>query len=77
MLNADEEVPEIIVSPASGGNYGEQLKAYRKKHGLTQKELGERLGVREGTIRGWERGYSNPRYHVWREYREKLNVMGV
>ena len=37
----------------------------------------KRLGVEEGTIRSWEKGYSKPRYHIWREYKKKLNVTGI
>ena len=76
-LNADEEVFEVIVPITSGSDYAEQIKAYRKKRGLTQKELGERLGVEEGTIRSWEKGYSKPRYHIWRGYKEKLDMEDV
>lgn len=70
MSKADEKVFALIVPSASGDNYAEQIKAYRKKHGLTQKEMGERLGVEEGTIWSWEKGYSKPQYYVWREVKE-------
>jgi len=71
---ADEEVFELIVPAASGDNYAEQIKAYRKNHRLTQKELSEQLGVEEGTIRSWEKGNTKPRYHICRGYREKLDM---
>ena len=61
-----EKVYETIVSFREDQNYADVLKAYRKKNGLTQKELGEKLGVEEGTIRSWEKRYSKPPYHVWR-----------
>lgn len=76
--NADEkDMVEMVVPVASGNDYAEQIKAYRKNHGLTQKELGERLGVEEGTVQSWEKGYSKPRYHIWRGYKEKLDIENV
>jgi len=33
---------------------GEELKAVRMQLGLTQEELGERLGVRKNTVWRWE-----------------------
>lgn len=37
-------------------NQGEILKDVRKKLGLTQTQLGEKLGVRYSTVCGWETG---------------------
>lgn len=39
-----------------GRKQGEILKEIRKKIGLTQTQLGEKLGVRYNTICGWETG---------------------
>lgn len=36
------------------------VKAIRKKLGLTQKKLAEKLGVAEATVQNWERGLTIP-----------------
>ena len=36
----------------------EQIKALRKKYGLTKKKLGEICGVSQRTVEGWEQGRS-------------------
>jgi tetratricopeptide (TPR) repeat protein/transcriptional regulator with XRE-family HTH domain len=38
------------------GNFGEVLRTYRKRKGLTQTQLAKRLGVHLNTISAWERG---------------------
>ncbi len=37
----------------------ERLKILRQKHGLTQAELGEKIGVNQNTISNWESGKRN------------------
>lgn len=37
------------------------IKTLRKTLGLSQKELGERIGVDRCTISSWERGFNSPR----------------
>lgn len=39
-----------------------KIKAFRKEAGLTQQELGEKIGVSYQTICMWERGITHPRY---------------
>ena len=46
----------------------DDLKAFRRRAHLTQKELGARVGVSPHTIRSWEYGTSQPR----REHITKL-----
>jgi len=38
----------------------EKIKAYRRVHGLSQKNLAEQLGVDQTTLAGWERGEHTP-----------------
>ncbi len=41
----------------------EELRAFRKKHGLSQRDLAELLGVSAGTVADWETGRNRiPRY---------------
>lgn len=42
-------------------NTGERIKAARKKAGLTQAQLGEKLGISYQTIAQWENNLRNPK----------------
>lgn len=37
-----------------------KIREYRKLNGLTQKELGDKIGVKHNTISGYENGTSEP-----------------
>lgn len=50
------------------------LKEYRKKSGLTQAELAERMNVHENTIRRWESGDFEPRSH---DLQKLCGILGV
>ncbi|MHB8094485.1 MAG: helix-turn-helix transcriptional regulator [Candidatus Aminicenantales bacterium] len=39
---------------------GENIREYRRIHGLTQKRLAEQLGVDETTLASWENGEHHP-----------------
>lgn len=41
-------------------NIGERIKSARKNAGLTQRELGEKLGVSEKTVSSWEINRTEP-----------------
>lgn len=43
---------------------GAQIRKYRKKAGLTQKELGFRIGVKHNTISGYENGTNEPEQNI-------------
>ena len=40
--------------------FGENLKELRVAHGLTQYELGQKIGVSQGAIYFWEKGINEP-----------------
>lgn len=40
---------------------GEAIKNLRRRLGITQQQLGDRLGVDQATVSRWERGVENPR----------------
>lgn len=39
---------------------GNKIRYYRKEKEWTQKQLGDKLGVKDNTISGWENGKSEP-----------------
>ena len=55
---------------------GRELKRARERAGLTQAELGERVGVSQGTIWGWEHVHV-PNRERRRDLREALADLGV
>lgn len=55
-------------------NIGEKIKKCRKEAGLTQKQLAERIGRKEITIRKYESGEREPRMSVITSICEALNI---
>lgn len=55
-------------------NIGEKIKKYRKEAGLTQKQLAERIGRKEITIRKYESGEREPRISIINDICEALNL---
>lgn len=53
---------------------GSRIKSARKKAGLTQKQLGECLGISYQTIAQWENNLRNPKYTTLRRIAEALGV---
>lgn len=46
---------------------GDEIKAVRKKVGMTQTELAERLGVSKGTVAMWELNKRSPSVKMLRK----------
>ncbi len=53
---------------------GQRIKEARKKAGLTQKELGEKLGVAYQTLAQWENDLRNPKYDTIKRIAAALGV---
>lgn len=53
---------------------GELIRDARKKKGLTQKELGERLEVSDVSIAQWENGIRNPRFETRQKLAKALDI---
>ena len=54
--------------------FGDKLSILRKKEGLSQEELGEKLGVTRQTVSKWELGQSKPDTDKLMELSKLLNV---
>ena len=53
---------------------GECIRAERKKAGLTQKELGEKMGISAVGIAQWENGIRNPKHESIKRIAKALNI---
>lgn len=53
---------------------GELIRDARKKKGLTQKKLGERLEVSDVSIAQWENGIRNPRFETRQKLAKALDI---
>lgn len=50
------------------------LRKTRRERKITQRQVGERLGVRQGTVANWERCYVRPADGVLRDWAALLAV---
>ncbi len=57
-----------------GYDFGLILKEQREKMGLTQKQLGNRIGVSEGMISRYENNMSEPSFDMLRAFAAIFNV---
>ena len=55
-------------------NFGERLRTFRKKTGITQEELADILGISYMTVRRWEAGKVTPRIDEIKALAKALNV---
>jgi transcriptional regulator with XRE-family HTH domain len=53
---------------------GEKIKLIRNKRGLTQKELGKKIGVTAVTVGQWETGKRNPKYETLQRISNALEI---
>lgn len=53
---------------------GENIRAMRKEHGLTQKELGKLSGINEVQIRQYELGKANPKIETLEKIANALSI---
>lgn len=53
---------------------GERIRSARKSAGLTQKQLGEKCGIAEPTIRRYELGKLNPKLETLKKIAAALNI---
>ena len=51
-----------------------KIKEYRKLNRMTQKELGEKIGVKHNTISGYENGTSEPEQDLLFKIAAALNI---
>ncbi len=53
---------------------GTKIKEFRKKNGLTQKQLGDLCGLADSAIRRYENGNANPKIETLQKIANALNV---
>lgn len=53
---------------------GDMIKKYRKKRGLTQKQLGELCNIADSNIRKYESGRQNPKYETLEKIATVLDI---
>ena len=53
---------------------GQKIKAVRRSRGLTQKELGQKLGLPFQSIAQWERDARNPKFETLQKIAEALET---
>lgn len=56
----------------SAGQLAEQIRAYRSRHGMTQRGLADQLGVTQQSVARWEQG-SPPRRYMLRTLESLLS----
>lgn len=54
--------------------FSERLKELRLKKGLTQTELGEKVGVKQSTFTNWENGKREPNFETIIKIADLLEV---
>lgn len=64
-MNVENDVTKYV---------GAQIRKYRKQKGLTQKELGFRIGVKHNTISSYENGTNEPEQNILFAIAEVLGV---
>lgn len=52
-----------------------RLKELRNKHSLTQKELGDKIGVNDNTITNYEKGIRQPSYEILQNIASIFNLL--
>jgi transcriptional regulator with XRE-family HTH domain len=55
-------------------NFSDRLRAARLRHGYSQEELADKLGVSNGAVGNWETGPTIPRPQMLRKIEELLGV---
>jgi len=69
-----DECQEVRTTTEGNMTTGERIKAAREKAGLTQAELGDRIGATSQTIAQWETNRRNPKYETLRRIASALGV---
>lgn len=54
--------------------FGEKVKALRKEKGLSQRQLGEKMGVKQQTVAQYEKAIEQPKLSTVRKIAEALGI---
>lgn len=58
----------------NSNNFGNRIKELRIKHGLSQAELAEKIGVKDNTICQYEKGKRHPNNETWKKLADCFSV---
>ena len=47
--------------------FGQKLKAWREKYGISQEELARQLGITQQAVANWELGIRHPKKRFWKK----------
>ena len=72
-MNTQPDLEENWYGPDTA-TFGDRVAAAREAAGMSQKQLARRLGVKIGTVRGWEDDLSEPRANKLSMMAGLLNV---
>jgi transcriptional regulator with XRE-family HTH domain len=72
-MNEQPDLEENWYGPDTA-TFGDRVAAAREAAGMSQKQLARRLGVKIGTVRGWEDDLSEPRANKLSMMAGLLNV---
>jgi transcriptional regulator with XRE-family HTH domain len=72
-MNEKPDLEENWYGPDTA-TFGDRVAAAREASGMSQKQLARRLGVKIGTVRGWEDDLSEPRANKLSMMAGLLNV---
>ncbi|MDP5334179.1 MAG: helix-turn-helix domain-containing protein [Paracoccaceae bacterium] len=72
-MNEQPDLEENWYGPDTA-TFGDRVAAAREASGMSQKQLARRLGVKIGTVRGWEDDLSEPRANKLSMMAGLLNV---
>lgn len=74
MINAVSQIKLEEIKMELSKFVGEKIREYRKKNNMTQKELGDKIGVKNNTVSAYERGTISPEQDILFELSKVFNI---
>lgn len=74
VYNPFGQSPEDFDRETAGNRIGRRIRAIRQEEGLSQSELGEKVGLNANRIQQYENGARNPKFELCKRIAEALEV---